>query len=97
MDTLCTNSNISKIDLLKLDVQGYELEILKGAKDILKRTSLIITEVSLIEVYKDCPLVSKIVEYFDGHPLGIIMANKNMSLESTQKGINTFLEKTLTF
>ncbi|MED5271648.1 MAG: hypothetical protein VX613_02025 [Candidatus Thermoplasmatota archaeon] len=34
----------------------------------------------------------KIVEYFDGHPLGLIMVNENMSLESTKKGINAFLE-----
>ena len=65
MDTLCKNINISKIDLLKLDVQGYELEILKGAKNVLKRTSLIITEVSLIDVYENCPLVSEIVKYLD--------------------------------
>jgi len=35
---------------------------------------------------------NNIVEYFDGHPLGLIMVNENMSLESTKKGINTFLE-----
>ena len=35
---------------------------------------------------------NRIVEYFDGHPLGLTMANEKMSLESTQKGISNFLE-----
>ncbi len=37
--------------------------------------------------------INKIVEYFDGHPLALTMANEGMSLESTQKDLNTFLEK----
>ncbi|MBK00076.1 MAG: hypothetical protein CMB48_03765 [Euryarchaeota archaeon] len=36
--------------------------------------------------------VNKIVEYFDGHPLGITMVNEEMSFESTQKDINSFLQ-----
>ena len=36
--------------------------------------------------------INKIVEYFDGHPLALTMANEGMSLESTQKDLNTFLE-----
>jgi len=35
---------------------------------------------------------NKIVKYFDGHPLGLTMVNEGMSLKSTQKGINAFLE-----
>lgn len=65
IDTFCRNSDIGKIDLLKLDVQGYELEILKGSKNILNRTNIVVTEVSLIDVYKDCPLVSQIILYLD--------------------------------
>tara|TARA_B100001540_G_scaffold308613_1_gene323563 strand:- start:2419 stop:4575 length:2157 start_codon:yes stop_codon:yes gene_type:complete len=36
--------------------------------------------------------INKIVEYFDGHPLGISMVNEGMSFESTQKGITSFLQ-----
>lgn len=36
--------------------------------------------------------INEIVEYFDGHPLGLKMVNEGMSLKSTQKGINKFLE-----
>ena len=37
--------------------------------------------------------INRIVEYFDGHPLALTMANEGMSLESTQKNLNTFLEE----
>ena len=36
--------------------------------------------------------INRIVEFFDGPPLGITMVKEDMSLESTQKGISSFLE-----
>lgn len=40
LDAYCKRKNISKIDVLKIDVQGYEIEVLKGAQDLLKTTSI---------------------------------------------------------
>jgi FkbM family methyltransferase len=40
--------NGQEIDLLKVDVEGLELEVLKGAKGLLKRTRYIMVEVSPI-------------------------------------------------
>lgn len=37
-------SNIKQIDLIKIDVEGFELEVFKGAENILKRTKTIIFE-----------------------------------------------------
>ncbi len=41
------------ISLLKIDVQGYELEVLKGASDLLKRTNFVLLEVSLADLFQD--------------------------------------------
>ncbi len=42
------------LDLLNLDVQGYELHVLRGMGDLLKQFKWIYTEVNKNEVYKGC-------------------------------------------
>jgi FkbM family methyltransferase len=49
--------------LLKLDVQGNELEVLKGAEDCLPMIDMIYCETSFIELYLQQPLASEIVVY----------------------------------
>jgi FkbM family methyltransferase len=48
LDDFCAERNIQTIDLLKLDVQGFELEVLHGGRGLLEdeRIPLIYTEVS---------------------------------------------------
>jgi FkbM family methyltransferase len=36
LDQFCLSNAISHIDLLKIDVEGHEIEVLKGAKEMLK-------------------------------------------------------------
>jgi FkbM family methyltransferase len=38
--------------LLKMDVQGFEAEVLKGAPETLRRTAIIYTEMSLLPLYE---------------------------------------------
>lgn len=40
LDNFCDQRGITHIDLLKLDVEGHELEVLKGAKRLLGRRSI---------------------------------------------------------
>lgn len=44
------------IDILKLDLQGYELEALKGAERSLPSTKLVLTEVEFVPLYENQPL-----------------------------------------
>lgn len=37
LDDIVAEKNISKIDLIKLDVEGYELKVLKGAEQCIKK------------------------------------------------------------
>lgn len=48
------------IDLLKLDLQGYELEALKGCGDLLQRIKTITTEVEFVPLYDNQPLFADI-------------------------------------
>jgi FkbM family methyltransferase len=49
--------------LLKADVQGYELEVLKGAASCLASTEVIVIEVSFRKFYKDSALAHEIVAF----------------------------------
>lgn len=47
-------------NLITLDVQGYELEVLKGSTNILLNVDYILCEVNRAELYKNCPMVEEI-------------------------------------
>jgi FkbM family methyltransferase len=49
--------------LLKADVQGYELEVLRGATRCLEATEMLILEVSFRRLYKDTALAHEIIAY----------------------------------
>lgn len=40
LDDYCKRNNIQKIDLLKIDTEGYELMVLEGSKNMLKSKSI---------------------------------------------------------
>jgi FkbM family methyltransferase len=50
--------------LLKLDVQGFELEVLRGSKTTLERTEVILSEVSLLPYNVGAPLMHEVVAWF---------------------------------
>lgn len=50
-------------NVILLDVQGYELEVLKGAAETLKNVDYILCEVNRAELYKGCPLYTEIESY----------------------------------
>ena len=52
-----------RVNIIKIDVQGYELEVLKGAKETLNRTSLVLIEMQNHNLYNDAPKYYVIDEY----------------------------------
>ena len=55
--------DITGHNLLNIDVQGYELEVLKGVGDKLNQIQLIIAEVNRGEMYEGCPMIEDIDSY----------------------------------
>jgi FkbM family methyltransferase len=53
-------------DFLKLDVQGYELEVLKGAERSLTGVQALLAEVNLIDIHEGVPLIAEFVQWLDG-------------------------------
>ena len=63
VDALLASHGAAAPVLLKADVQGYELEVLKGASRCLEQAEMLILEVSFRRIYKDNPLAHEIVAY----------------------------------
>lgn len=51
------------IDMLNIDVQGFELEVLKGLGNLLNNTRVIYTEINTDELYENCPTLEFIDAY----------------------------------
>jgi len=50
-------------DLVKLDIQGYELEALKGASLCFGRTEVFILETSLFHFYETMPTTREVIQF----------------------------------
>jgi FkbM family methyltransferase len=50
-------------DFLKLDVQGYELEVLKGARAALGQADLVLLEVSVWQYNAGSPLLREVIDW----------------------------------
>lgn len=66
LDSIFRDCSIQEIDLLKVDVQGYEIEVFAGGMGTLRKTRLVVTEVSFFEHYKGQPLFKEIYDYLNG-------------------------------
>jgi FkbM family methyltransferase len=67
IDEWASENNVSRIDFIRLDMQGYELEALKGAHNILKNASAVQLEVSHVQLYKGAPLYPKVKTWMFEH------------------------------
>lgn len=56
-------NNEKEYNVLNIDVQGYELEVLKGSTDILPNIDIINTEVNKVHMYENCPLINEIDDF----------------------------------
>lgn len=52
--------NKEKYNFLTIDVQGYELEVLKGSRETLKNVDYILTEVNRDDLYENCAKVKEL-------------------------------------
>lgn len=56
-----------RYNFINIDVQGYELEVFKGAVQTLPQIDYIMTEVNNSELYKNCALVGQVDEFLAGY------------------------------
>jgi FkbM family methyltransferase len=65
IDDFCQEQLISRIDILKSDTQGYELEVFKGAQRMMRenRVGLIYSEINFDEIYENLPPFDEIFRF----------------------------------
>lgn len=61
--------DVPKCNFLNIDVQGYELEVLKGAKEYLLGVDYVMIEVNQDEVYENCVQVDELDKFLEQYGL----------------------------
>jgi FkbM family methyltransferase len=65
LDTIIESFGFKQPDLIKIDVQGSELDILKGATKVLEQCDNIILEMQHVDYNKGAPKAQEVIEYLE--------------------------------
>jgi len=89
MDTVCRELNISKVDFIKIDVEGYEYKVLKGAENLLNNSKPKL----LIELHGK-PTGEEVVEYLEKLNYSITdLQNNTVKSGEVKEGVSHILAK----
>ena len=72
LSNLLNSQNIAALDFIKIDTQGSELEILRGAGDLLKSVIGVEVEVEFVELYKGQPLFQEVNSYISNWGMSLV-------------------------
>ncbi len=92
LDKILIKKKLLKPILVKIDVQGYELEVLKGSKKMLNRIDYLLLEVSKNRMYKKQPLETEIVKYLKKYKFKVVKSSEWMEIKNTN-----FLQRDILF
>lgn len=67
LDQVLTSAQIARPALMKLDVQGAELDVLEGCGALLRNVDYIYLEGSFVELYDGQALITDIIRFLDRH------------------------------
>jgi len=89
----CLKNDVTGIDLLWMDMQGSELNALKGAEDFIKKIKIINTEVEFILEYQNQPLFRDIKKFLNQNGFKLYTFSTMSKMAGDAIFINTNLIK----
>ena len=84
LDQILKNKNLIRPILIKIDVQGYELEVLKGAIKILSKTDYLLVEVSKNRMYNKQAVEKDVINFLKNKKFVILKSSKWVRIKNTK-------------
>jgi len=66
IDDYCQGLALERVDIIKLDLQGYDYKALLGAQTTLRSARVVLVEVLFVEIYKGCHLFPDVLHLMGG-------------------------------
>lgn len=86
LDEFCTENKIENIDFLKIDTEGFEMDVLKGAKNILaqKKIKIIQFEFNSMQIFSQTTLTDFLIFLKDYNKFRIMPGGKLLELSQNE-------------
>lgn len=91
LDDYAREQGLGEVYLLKIDVQGFEGEVLEGAKELLRRTRYVLVEAAIRPLYRGAPRFSGVFDFLDAHGFHLI------AMRAWHRGNLTLVESDMLF
>jgi len=91
LDDYARRNAIESVYLIKIDVQGFELEVLEGAAEVLQRTDYVFVEAALRPLYEGAPRFTAVYDFLADHGFHL------MTLRAWHRGNNVLVETDMLF
>ena len=84
LDQILNNKKLIKPVLIKIDVQGFELEVLKGSKKTLPNIDYLLLEVSKNQMYNKQAIELEIINFLKNEKFRIMESSKWKKINNTE-------------
>jgi hypothetical protein len=91
IDAVVHEQTIDDVFLVKIDVQGFELEVLKGAENSLDRIKYIFVESAIRQLYAGAPRFSDVFDFLTARDFHL------MAMRSWHRGNHVLVETDMLF
>jgi FkbM family methyltransferase len=82
LDSVIDGAKLTRTSLLKIDVQGFEYEVLQGAQRLLPFIDVVYVEASNIELYSGQKLAPEVIASLEGKGFKLISSHNNATVNN---------------